>query len=126
LFLFFFFLFLLFLTQGPAENQGASQYDWIDGFEGRCHNCKASPKDCREAIKMMTDDGCYSDCAVGWTAESREDFLTSKDIDCDKDDLEEVEELVEDEQKRQGLLSAGHGWGLHMGAALVMVVAALW
>lgn len=75
---------------------------------------------------MMTDDGCYSDCAVGWTAESLEDFLTSKDIDCDKDDLEEAAELVESEQKRQGLLSAGHGWGLHMGAALAMVVAALW
>ena len=38
----------------------------------------------------------------------------------------EVEELVEDEQKRQGVLSAGHGWGLHMGAGLAMVVAALW
>lgn len=111
---------------GPAENQGAGPYDWIEGFEGSCHDCKASPKDCKEAIKMMTDGGCYSDCAVGWTTESREDFLTSKDIDCDKDDLEEVEELVEDEQKRQGLRSAGHGWGLHMGAGLAMVVAALW
>ena len=105
---------------------GASPDNWIEGFEGSCHKCEASPKNCKEAIKMMTDDGCYSDCVVGWTAEKREDYLTSKDIDCDKDDLEEAAELVEDEQKRQGLYSAGHGWGLHMGAALAMVVAALW